>query len=133
MTYLIDTQVLIWFQALDSRLKPAIYKLLTDLQNEIWISQVSLFEIAIKQKLKKLPELDLPISRIIELTENDEIGILKITNNHIAAYDTLPFLPEHRDPFDRLILATALVENLPVISSDRNFRLYVLQIQLIEA
>lgn len=133
MTYLIDTQVLIWFQALDSRLKPAIYKLLTDLQNEIWVSQVSLFEIAIKQKLKKLPELDLPISRIIELTENDEIGILKITNNHIAAYDTLPFLSEHRDPFDRLILATALVENLPVISSDRNFRLYVLQIQLIEA
>ncbi|MEI7585014.1 type II toxin-antitoxin system VapC family toxin [Runella sp.] len=133
MSYLIDTQVLIWFQTLDSRLKPATYKLLTDLQNEIWVSQVSLFEIAIKQKLNKLPEFDLPLGRVIEFTEKDGIGILRIANSHIAAYDNLPLLPNHRDPFDRLILATALAENLPVISSDRNFRLYVPQIQLIEA
>ncbi|WP_298361870.1 type II toxin-antitoxin system VapC family toxin [Runella sp.] len=133
MTYLIDTQVLIWFQTLDSRLKPTTYKLLTDLQNEIWVSQVSLFEIAIKQKLNKLPEFDLPLGRVIEFTEKDGIGILRIANSHIAAYDNLPLLPNHRDPFDRLILATALAENLPVISSDRNFRLYVPQIQLIEA
>ncbi len=133
MTYLIDTQVLIWFQAVDSRLKPSIYELLTDLQNKIWVSQVSLFEIAIKQKLNKLPELDLSINRIVELIENDGIGILRISNNHIAAYDNLPLLPIHRDPFDRLILATALAENLPIISSDKNFRLYVPQIQLIEA
>lgn len=46
---------------------------------------------------------------------------MPITNNHLLAYDQIPFYADHRDPFDRLILATALAEQMPIISADEKF------------
>lgn len=133
MAYLLDTQILIWFQTQDVRLKATLYELIMDSKNEILVSQVSIFEIAIKQKVNKLPDFDLPIRRIIQIIQNDGIGVLHINNSHIEAYERIPLLTDHRDPFDRLLLATALAENIPVISADQNFKKYLPQIQVIEA
>jgi len=132
MSYLIDTQILIWFQKSNCKLKSENYSILVDTDNIIYVSQVSLFEIAIKQKIGKLPELDLLIGDFIRIIQNDGFKILPIKNQHIDAYNTVPLVVDHRDPFDRLILATALSENLPIIYADENFKLYIPQIQLIE-
>lgn len=129
MVYLIDTQILIWSLISPKKLSAASRKILES--NSIWVSQVSLYEIAIKQKIGKLPQFDLAVEALLEQMKTDGFQLLSIQTSHLAAYDDIPLHPEHRDPFDRLILATALSENIPVISADKNFRLYVPQIQLI--
>lgn len=131
MNYLIDTQILIWYQLNSKKLNSAIYELLKNSNNVVYVSPISYFEIAIKQKLGKLPELDTPIATLNGLVNQDGFIILEIKTKHIAAYADIPLLPEHRDPFDRLLLATALSENIPIISADENFGYYQPQIQLI--
>ena len=130
MAYLIDTQILIWSIVSPEKLSNPTR---TILQNErIFVSQVSLLEIVIKQKVGKLPELTLSVDELERQLLLDNFQILFLKNVHFSAYNSIPLLANHKDPFDRLILATALSENLPVISADENFRLYVPQIQLIE-
>ncbi len=131
MNYLIDTQILIWYQLNSGRLYNRNYDLLTDRKNNIFVSQISLFEIAIKQKIGKLPELDLSISDLAGLIERDDFNLLTLQTKHIEAYAQIPLLANHRDPFDRLLLATALSENLAIISADKHFKLYAPQISVI--
>ncbi|WGS84618.1 type II toxin-antitoxin system VapC family toxin [Methylomonas sp. UP202] len=129
MSYLIDTQILIWTLVAPNKLAQQVKNAL---ENEaIFISQISFFEIAIKQKLGKLPELDLTIDQLTNFIERDGFNLLGVQNRHIDAYAEIPLLANHRDPFDRLLLATAFSENMPIISADENFALYPPQIQLI--
>jgi PIN domain nuclease of toxin-antitoxin system len=129
VSYLIDTQILIWTLVAPNKLAQQVKNVL---ENEaIFISQVSFFEIAIKQKLGKLPELDLTIDQLTSFIERDGFNLLGVQNRHIDAYAEIPLLANHRDPFDRLLLATAFSENMPIISADENFALYQPQIQLI--
>jgi len=132
MKYLIDTQILIWFQLNSNNLSEVVRSILLDLKNEIFVSQVTLFELAIKQKIGKLPELDISIEQLVSLIEQDNFEILFIKNEHISGYNKLELIPDHRDPFDRLIIATAIEENIKVISSDEKFKNYHSLIHLIE-
>ncbi|WP_028522501.1 type II toxin-antitoxin system VapC family toxin [Runella limosa] len=133
MVYLVDTQIVIWFLLFDNNLTPPIYDLLIDTNNSILVSQVSLFEIAIKQTIGKLPELDKSISELTTIITNDGFDILPLQNEHLAEYSTVPLLPNHKDPFDRLIIATAISEGLPIISADEKFSLYQNLVTLIKA
>ncbi len=133
MNYLIDTQILIWYQLTSNKLNPGIYELINDARNVIFVSAITLFEITVKQKIGKLPEFEMPISALSEIVSRDGFTLLDLKTTHIATYADIPLLPQHRDPFDRLLLATALSENIPVISADKNFTLYQPQIQLIVA
>lgn len=133
MNYLIDTQILIWYQLKSERLNPSIYELIKDSHNVIFVSAITIFEIAIKQKVGKLPEFDMPIAALSDLVIQDGFTLLDLKTAHIAAYAEIPLLPQHRDPFDRLLLATALSENISIISADKNFALYQPQIQLVVA
>jgi PIN domain nuclease of toxin-antitoxin system len=130
MEYLIDTQIVIWSIISLSKLSVKVQEILQN--HSIGVCQVSLFEIAIKQKIGKLPELNIPMEELVERLVKDNFEILSIANHHIAASEYIPLIADHKDPFDRLILATTLSEKLPIISSDENFKLYVPQIQLIE-
>ena len=130
MAYLIDTQILIWSISNPSKLSNQTKNILGN--NDILVSQISFFEIVIKQRIGKLIEIQLTIPELIAEIRQDGYKVLPIQNAHISAYNQIPFFDNHKDPFDRLILATALSENLPVISADENFRLYVPQIRLIE-
>ncbi len=121
---LIDTQVLIWIQIDADRISPVARLLLTDPTIVKWVSEVSLFGIAIKKKIGKLDEFMLPLAEYVEQIENANIKLLPITNRHIIAYDRIPLINDHRDPFDRLILATALHEGWPILSSDHTFSWY---------
>ena len=130
MKYLIDTQILIWTIIDPNRLSINTLSILR--QNIILVSQITLFEIAIKQKIQKLPELNISMPILIEHIKEDNFEILNIKNQHISAYSQIPLLNDHRDPFDRLILATAFSENIPVLSADERFKDYKSIIRLIE-
>ncbi|CAN5367486.1 hypothetical protein BH20BAC1_BH20BAC1_11610 [soil metagenome] len=79
---------------------------------------------SIKLKLGKLPEFIVSIEYITEQLLSDGFTILPVTNDHIFSYQSIPFFEEHRDPFDRFLLATALSEQIPIISNDEKFLLY---------
>ncbi len=132
MQFIIDTQILIRL-LLDESLSDKIRTLLTDPTNDVLIPHVCLYEIAIKQKIGKLDELTWSTHNIVRQLVQDGFNLLPIKTEHIAAYEQVPLFSDHRDPFDRLLIATAMAEGMPIISADKNFKLYTPQIQLIEA
>ena len=130
MRYLVDTQIMIWTLISPEKLTAQVKQILES--NEIFVSQISLFEIAIKQKIGKLPELDLPIKQLVERMKLDNFILLPLSVDHFDAYSKVPLLENHRDPFDRLLLAIAISEDMPIISADGNFEYYSPQVCLIK-
>ena len=120
------------FQLNDTQLKPAIYSILVNPNNKIYVSDVSLYEIAIKKSINKLPDFNASINDVITVCQQDKFQFLPILHIYIADYESIPLFDNHRDPFDRLIIATALSENLPIITADEKFELYLPHTQLIE-
>ncbi len=116
MRLLLDTHTLLWFQADDPQLSPNAKAAIEDPANERWLSPISLLEIALKNRLGKLP-LPAPFGALYPSTlMADDIHVLPIEPRHIEPLTTLPF--HHKDPFDRLIAATALVESMRLVSDD---------------
>ena len=122
MRALLDTSAFLWFISGSDRLSVNARNYITDFQNELILSVASLWEIAIKTSLKKL-ELLRPFDQLIpsQLEEN-AVEVLPINLGHLSNVINLPF--HHRDPFDRLIIAQCITENLPVITSDAAFQKY---------
>lgn len=87
------------------------------------MSVASLFEISIKLKIGKL-SLRKSLAEFIHDVDKALIKVVPIANAHLIAYQNLPNIPEHRDPFDRLIIATAIAEDAVVISADPQFKHY---------
>jgi PIN domain nuclease of toxin-antitoxin system len=115
MRFLLDTHIFLWFIAGDVRLKPALLAHITSPANRRLLSIVSLWEIVIKASLGKLP-LKGSISELIRIDIiGNDIELLPISLEHL---DTLEVLPHHHgDPFDRMIVAQALTENLPLMTA----------------
>lgn len=116
MRLLLDTQAFLWFVLNDARLSPTARTLLVDPANELLLSPASYWEIAIKVSIGKYQVpgsfKDFMDRQIVV----NRLSILPITVAHAAAVACLPF--HHRDPFDRLLIAQALTENVPLVSSD---------------
>lgn len=129
MKYLIDTQVLIWSIISPERLPQNITSIL--LNEEIYASELSIFEIVIKQKIGKLPELNVHPEKIRSQVQEDGFILLPIHSNHIITYELVPLFHQHRDPFDRLLLSISHSEKMTIISSDSNFHLYADFVNLI--
>ncbi len=96
-----------------------------DEQNTIFVSMASLWELAIKSSLGKI-SFEMPLEDFVEEhIRGNDIEILNIELPHILRIEKLPF--HHRDPFDRLIIAQQIEENLPIISADEIFDAYGVQ------
>ena len=122
MKYLLDTHTLLWFLQGDKKLSDKARQLIDSPRNSKFLSIVSLWEIAVKVSLGKLV-LDKSFERLFpEQLHFNRIQILDITVDSLTKLTTLPF--HHRDPFDRLIIAQALVEELPIIGADTIFDAY---------
>jgi PIN domain nuclease of toxin-antitoxin system len=119
--YLLDTHAFLWLAADDDRLPARSRKLFLDPRSECFLSMASVWELAIKASLKKLT-LDTSLQQLIEGGIEQGIRLLAIREDHAYLVQTLPF--HHRDPFDRLLVAQAIRENLRLISRDDELDAY---------
>ena len=117
MDILLDTHILLWYLEDDARLSQKHIDAIENLANRKFLSIVSLWEIAIKISVGKLT-ISQPISTFVP----NEITIVPIEIKHLTSFQNLPL--HHRDPFDRLIISQAIVENMNLLSDDANFPLY---------
>jgi PIN domain nuclease of toxin-antitoxin system len=116
--YLLDTHALIWFLEGDDQLSKKAKQIMENSENELFVSAVSLWEMAIKISIKKL-NLTQPLDNIIENLTHESIHILPIDIPSILEIQNLPFY--HKDPFDRLLIAQALLDNYVIISIETIF------------
>jgi PIN domain nuclease of toxin-antitoxin system len=122
MKLLLDTHSFLWFIGGDERLSSTARTLIEDVNNDVFLSVASLWEMAIKISLGRL-RLAQPFETFIpQQISLNRIGILGITISHTAQVAILPF--HHRDPFDRLLIAQALGEQMPIVSRDPEFDAY---------
>jgi PIN domain nuclease of toxin-antitoxin system len=121
---LLDTHTLIWY-ALDAvHLSETARGLIADTDNEILVSPASFWEIAIKVSIGKLA-LQRSFEDFLDLCLGPQgFRILPIEPSHTIRLASMPFPPGHKDPFDRLLIAQALVEGIPIISVDVAFDAY---------
>jgi PIN domain nuclease of toxin-antitoxin system len=117
MRILIDTHILLWYVEGNTQLKPSWREILQSPYSLKMVSMVSLWEIAIKTNIKKL-SISYPLDKLVPL----DFQILEIEMPHFLAYQELPL--HHKDPFDRLLIAQAQIEDLKIMTIDPNFPLY---------
>jgi PIN domain nuclease of toxin-antitoxin system len=126
MKLLLDTHILIWLVEGSDNLSQAARTAIENEANSLYLSIASLWEMAIKMSLGKL-QLGIALDRVVEsYIIPSEIEILPIHLNHLLVLQELPLY--HRDPFDRLLIAQAKVEQLTLVSSDRSFGNYAIPI-----
>jgi PIN domain nuclease of toxin-antitoxin system len=116
MKLLLDTHSFLWFIGGSSRLSRNARMLIEDVSNQSVLSLASIWEIAIKVSIGKLSLGQTFETFIPQQMSLNGIGLLEISFPHTAVVATLPF--HHRDPFDRLLIAQAIVEQIPIVSCD---------------
>lgn len=122
MRLLLDTHALLWFVLNDGKLSRAVDAIISDPTNEVFVSPATFWELAIKVRTKKLDLLS-PYDDFIRngIVGNDFI-VLPIEAKHTSLFTDMPF--HHKDPFDRILIAQALVEGISLISIDSIFDQY---------
>ena len=121
MRLLLDTHTFIWWDSDPARLSAVATAALRDPANMVWLSVVSIWEILIKAQFDKL-SLRLPLPQIVAQQQANGLQILSETLPHALAIEGLP--PIHKDPFDRLLVAQAVVEGAELVSADQVFVQY---------
>jgi PIN domain nuclease of toxin-antitoxin system len=116
MKLLLDTHVFLWFISRDNRLPDAMRESIRDLNNEVYLSVVSLWEVIIKHQLGRLPlpqppEVYLPVQR-----ERHQISSLSLDEASVSQLANLPLI--HRDPFDRMLICQAMQHGLTIVTVD---------------
>lgn len=125
MNVLLDTNAILFLTLTESQLPTAVTRLLDNSANSLLISPISPWEIAIKMCIGKLT-LNVSFDRYWEQAiESYHFQFLPIELRHTQLLTSLPL--HHRDPFDRMLVAQALVENLPIVSSDVALDAYGIQ------
>jgi PIN domain nuclease of toxin-antitoxin system len=119
MDLLLDTHALLWFIGGDDSLTPAARQAIEDATNNRHVSIVSIWEIAIKVRTGKM-NLTEPFGRLFPYQlEINGFELMPVKVEHTSIITVLPF--HHRDPFDRLLIAQAMIENMSIVSGDKAF------------
>lgn len=118
MNILIDTHILLWWLAGDSRLSAEMQGIIGDSEHMIFVSSVVVWEIVIKKALGKLVCPD----NIVDIVRDNGFQEIPITSDHAQAIGQLP--SHHHDPFDRLLIAQALHESYPLMTVDSVIQQY---------
>ncbi|MEB3174689.1 MAG: type II toxin-antitoxin system VapC family toxin [Cyanobacteriota bacterium] len=126
MNLLLDTHTFLWFVNDDSRLSQFHKNLIENESNDSYLSLASLWEMSIKYNLGKL-RLEPSYEDFVKKEVNgSNVILLAIKLEHIKANASLPFY--HRDPFDRIIIAQSMTENIPIITLDVVFKQYSVEL-----
>ncbi|MCL2070544.1 MAG: type II toxin-antitoxin system VapC family toxin [Treponema sp.] len=120
-SYLLDTHTAIWFFNGDDTLSKTAKSSILDLSNQKYISIVSAWELAIKISLGKL-DFGGKAAGFMRFAETNGFTFIPIKEVHLTVFESLPMI--HRDPFDRLLIATALAEDMTLITADKNIVQY---------
>ncbi len=125
MKLLLDSHALLWHANGDPQMSATATSLLVDPTNDLFLSMASVWEIAIKVGLKKLT-LSAPfVDFMTRAITGYGLAVLPVTFDDCVAYERLPFPdPQHRDPFDRMIITHARRDNLSVVGVDSAFDSY---------
>jgi PIN domain nuclease of toxin-antitoxin system len=119
MQILLDTHALIWWVGGDAQLSRAARKAIGDEDNEVLVSAASAFEIATKFRIGRLPEAGLVAEDLPGCLLSQDFKPLAITFSHGQRAGALP--GPHGDPFDRMLIAQAQAEGIPIVSNETAF------------
>ncbi|MBE9057715.1 type II toxin-antitoxin system VapC family toxin [Sphaerospermopsis sp. LEGE 08334] len=126
INYLIDTHIMLWWFFDDPKLDTECRNIICNPDHLIFVSSVSAWEIATKYRIGKLPEAKQIVEEYSQILHRARFVELPMTSAHALRAGSLPIA--HRDPFDRMIMAQAELESLPVITYDTAFQTRLIQV-----
>lgn len=124
--YLIDTHILLWWIFDDQKLDKNMRGIIQNPSNTIVVSSASAWEIATKYRIGKLPEAKELLENYENILQKARFSLLSITTAHSLRAGSLPI--QHRDPFDRMIMAQSELEIIPVITYDPAFKTGLIEV-----
>ena len=124
MDYLIDTHVFIWALLDTKKIPKKTFKILEDENNNIFISPISFWEIAIKHQSKKLELKGINVLQLPHIARQINFSVLAPQTYDYVSIGHIPLKENHHDPFDRMLIQQAIRNNLILISKDEKFRQY---------
>jgi PIN domain nuclease of toxin-antitoxin system len=125
---LLDTQIAVWWQIAPERISSAVEQVVTREAEEVFLSRASLWEMAIKINTAKL---HIDLARFVRQSEADGFRWLDIATEHILACASLPTFADHKDPFDRLLVAQSIAEPLILLTADKQLPRYGATVRVI--
>ena len=126
MKLLLDSHTFLWWNNEPDKLSPRVLEMCKDSENALFVSVASIWELQIKFQLGKL-RLYKPLAEIIRQEQENGIDILSVEAPHVFALDSLP--NHHKDPFDRLLVAQAIVEGAVLVSADPLVKQYPVKVE----
>lgn len=129
MKLLVDTHILLWMSGMSWRLPQKVRGLLENIENEVFFSTISIWEIAIKSSLPRFPDFSVDAEKLRRTLIDQGYLELPLMGEHAVAVGGLPHI--HGDPFDRILIAQSLVEGLSLITVDKTVARYGGLIQLV--
>ncbi len=124
MKLLLDSHTLLWALLEPERLSPNARTLIGDPENQIIVSYTSLWEITVKVAKGKLTVPGSSVNPILRESRDLGFQFLAFKEEHLAALESLPTFADHKDPFDRMLVAQAIVEGLPLLTADTKMPRY---------
>ena len=126
MNYLLDTSTFLWYVSAQTELSPQARSIIGDSGNSVYLSFVSVWELAVKFRVGKLQLTPDSLTDWLDIhLSANSFRLLEIKVSHLLQFADLPLI--HRDPFDGLLIAQSQVESIPVITSDAAFDQYPVQ------
>lgn len=120
ISYLIDTHILLWWAFDKAKLEDDSRAIIANQNNLIIVSSASAWEIATKYRIGKLPKAKKLVENYFQVLKQARFAELPVTTAHALRAGRLPIA--HRDPFDRMLMAQAELENLPIVTYDSAFQ-----------
>jgi len=124
--FLLDSGVWVWTIASPEKISPRAFEVFNDEKNEVYFSAVSSWELSIKAGNRKL-QLPSPPDQCIPAFMAKQ-GLVPLAISHLHTVRVFDLPPYHRDPFDRLLIAQAMVEEMTILTNDQEFEKYPIDI-----
>ncbi len=124
MKYLIDTHILIWLAVSPEKISKKIFEIIENSENNIFVSTVSFWEIAIKISVGKLDLRGVSIDDLIKMCNEQGVSIIELPVSAVKEYEKLAIKQNHKDPFDRILISICISDDYIFLSEDTKLKQY---------